>query len=287
MIIRIPEPKKNGDKLLVWWLRLSTEDRWVMGGWLFLFAVVWLTGVYFAPREVSAIGRMEGWGQPLAALSTGGLTLVWRELVRGGSIIDNLQSPSPLWVLLVWIGPAGMVYFIWLLHQESWPWERPLAWMREKLQKRPRWLGRRRKKRVKGEVEVWSAEERAMALKALGRKRSEEDTEWSFPREPRAVPAGQTAVKNILPPLSQSNAAHVSPSAAGETTVEKEPSGEAAVQAANKGQEKPVQLTLPMAEPGEKSEDVKEEVVERPLAENKRKRRPGRPGAGRKRWSGR
>ena len=283
MSIQIPEPQQNGDKLLVWWLLLSTEDRWFVGAFLFLFATFWLTGASFAPEDVVAIGRMAGLGQRLAALSMGALTFVWNELVRTGYIIDSTQSPNSLWLLLVWIGPVGMGYFIWLLHQETWPWERPLTRMREKWKKRPRWLRRRSKERVKDGVEVWSDWERSMALKALGRKRPEEERDWFFPREPRPVPSGQTAVKNTL--LSQSNVAHVNPSAEAETAVKKEPSGKETDQAAKKLMEKPVQLTLPMVDRGEKADVEKEEMMEHSEVGNERRRRPGRPGAGReRRW---
>jgi hypothetical protein len=140
MSIRIPEPKKNGDKLLVWWLRLSTADRWFALLYSLFLVAIWLTGAYYAARDVVGIGRLTGWGQTLAALNMGALTFVWNGLVRARYISDNAQSPSSLWWLLVWIGPAGVVYFIWLLHRETWPWERPLAWMRKKWEKRPRWL---------------------------------------------------------------------------------------------------------------------------------------------------
>jgi hypothetical protein len=47
---------------------------------------------------------------------------------------------------------------------------------------------------------------------------------------------------------------------------------------------KPVQLVLPMGEGKEKPGKVKEEGRERPEMKRERKRRPGRPGAGRRRW---
>jgi hypothetical protein len=281
MSIRIPEPKKNGDKLLVWWLRSSTWDRRCALSYLLLFAIIWLTGAYFAPRDVVEIGRLSGWGQMLAALSMGGMALVWNQLVVQGYIVDNAQAPSSLWWLLVWIGPAGVVYFIWLLHQEVWPWERPLAWIRKKWEKRPKWLRRRRKERFKDGVEVWSDWERSMALKALGRKRPVDDEHWIFPGKPKPTPPVQTAVRNGLPPSSQSSRPPAKPTAGVETPAEAASRNEKPVP--QPAERPPVQLALPMGEGKEKPGEVKEEGRERPEMKRERKRRPGRPGAGRRR----
>jgi hypothetical protein len=247
MSIRIPEPKKNGDKLLVWWLRSSIWERRYGLARLFFFAFVWLTGAYFAPRDVVAIGRLTEWGQSLAALSMGAMTLVWNHLVVEGYIIDSARSPNSLWWLLIWIGPAGIVYFIWLLHRETWPWERPLAWMRKKWEKRPRWLRRRRKERLEDGYEVLRAWERLAAQKEAERKRlkgEEEDRFFSW--EPKPNPPVQTAVRNASFPPPQSRPPTVKPAAV-ETPVEEASRNEKPVPQ-ERPPEKPVQLVLPMGE---------------------------------------
>jgi hypothetical protein len=77
----------------------------------------------------------------------------------------------------------------------------------------------------------------------------------------------------------------VKPTVAAETAVEKESRNEEVVsQTVEKVLEKPVQLVLPMEKGGEESDEVKEGAGERPETKPKRKRRPGRPGAGRRRW---
>ncbi|MFZ0545699.1 MAG: hypothetical protein WAM60_09700 [Candidatus Promineifilaceae bacterium] len=282
MSIQIPKPKKNGDKLLVWWLRLSTENRWFALLYSLFPIAIWLTGAHFAPQDVVEIGRLAGRGQTLAALSMGAMTFVWYELVRAGHIIDSVQSPSSLWLLLVWIGPVGVVYSIWLLHQESWPWERPLAWLWEKWQKLPRWLRPKSKERFKDGDEVMRAWEKMMAQKKVRRKQPVDDQDYFFPWETKLNSQAQTTVGESLPQPHQSSPFPVKAPAT-ESAVEEKPRNERTTQAAKKPLEKPVQLQLPMVEAGEKSDEVNREVVEHSETDERR-RRPGRPGSSGRRW---
>ena len=108
---------KNGTYFLQWWREMppAPKRRWHI--FLTVFSLFWLAGAVYAPTAVAGIARLSGLARLLMALGMGGFSFLWGWLKGAGLIVETVQAPNLLWLLLALVLPGALWGFIYLLDQ--------------------------------------------------------------------------------------------------------------------------------------------------------------------------